>query len=455
MTEPSVERNRKACAEVMLLFEKTLVEEVLSVGERQVMDSHLARCARCRNLVKLTSGLSLFVEETDRDRIDDAVRSVSRALRYERQAAQGLKGRWKTVLTAGAAAACLLIAGAVVRLWVLDSPRSSAPSSCLASLPKEPVSGVFVTYCEGAEPRVVRSDNGLRVSLSEGAVGLFVDPKRPNKRKVVVETPRGEVRVKGTLFTVQVDRDDARVDVYRGVVEVAPKQDDDNEAFQVAAGFSAKLGKRATHALHNADEDTLQKALRSVAASDSPDKTKTEGEGNETPTMEEPARSLGETSHEADSREEPAASLAENPRRDADRGPKRTPASMDALLHDAQSCLLIHDWECAASKYQELLRLYSGRPESAAVLISLAKIELRHLNLPGDALDHYQTYERRSPNGPLLEEALLGKADVYRRLGQKQSEVDTLRVYLDRFPGSSLSGKARARLKQLSDLSSL
>ena len=83
------------------------------------------------------------------------------------------------------------------------------------------------------------------------------------------------------------------------------------------------------------------------------------------------------------------------------------------------------------------------------MLITLAKIELRHLNSPKKALAHYGTYLRQAPNGPLAEEALLGMAHSYRRLGLEDREAETLQRYIERYPKSGLLGKARSRLEQL------
>ena len=127
--------------------------------------------------------------------------------------------------------------------------------------------------------------------------------------------------------------------------------------------------------------------------------------------------------------------------------PKRSAPSIDTLIQEAQSCLIDRDWRCAAIKYQEVLKRYSGRPESMAVLISLAKIELRHLGRPKEALDHYKKYQQRAPKGPLAEEALYGIANAYRRLGLEDKEQETLRLFVEKYPQSSLVRKARARLK--------
>ena len=96
-----------------------------------------------------------------------------------------------------------------------------------------------------------------------------------------------------------------------------------------------------------------------------------------------------------------------------------------------------------------MLARYSKRPESTAALISLAKIELRHLDAPRKALAHFTAYQRRAPNGPLAEEALFGIAGAYQRLGNDDEERAALRRFVERYPRSSLRGKARARLAEL------
>ena len=51
-------------------------------------------------------------------------------------------------------------------------------------------------------------------------------------------------------------------------------------------------------------------------------------------------------------------------------------------------------------------------------------------------------------------EAMLGKAQAYRHLGQETRERQALQRFLDKFPKSSLSGKARLRLSRLQSTSS-
>ena len=58
-------------------------------------------------------------------------------------------------------------------------------------------------------------------------------------------------------------------------------------------------------------------------------------------------------------------------------------------------------------------------------------------------------YQRRAPSGPLAEEALFGVAGAYRRLGNSNEERAALRRFLERYPRSSMQGKARARLAEL------
>lgn len=83
------------------------------------------------------------------------------------------------------------------------------------------------------------------------------------------------------------------------------------------------------------------------------------------------------------------------------------------------------------------------------MLISLAKIELRHLKRPEQALLHYQAYARRAPGGLLAEEALFGIAKAYHRLGVEKKEKETLRRFVSKYQQSSLKRKADDRLQQL------
>ena len=458
MMEVIAGQGRLSCSDARLLLEMTVAEEFLSDEERHLLDAHLSECGRCRNLHKLTVGLQLFAKAGDSE-LDARISAVTEGLRRKRAAAKRRKTRWAAAAVAAAAAAALAVIS-VGRRPTVESPglvgTPVVALRCAAGALTTPATGVWVTQCKGTALQTVIADGAVRVVLKDGAVALYVDPARPDKRRVEVETPLGTVRVKGTLFAVQVDNDDAHVQVYRGVVEVIPSA---HETYAVSQGRGASLKHRTMYACAAPSDDALVHALSAHyaltgarATDDIPVVTPTAESSVSKPSP--PADDAGAS---AVGNAEIAAESGELLRREGRHSvaDTRRIVSMDALIQDAQSCLLLRDWECAASRYREVLDRYSRRPESTAVLISLAKIEMRHLRLPDKALGHYRDYLVRLPTGPLAEEALIGTAEAYRRMGLKARERETLQGFLLRFPQSALSGKAQSRLNQLNNASSL
>jgi tetratricopeptide (TPR) repeat protein len=444
MTSISQGGDFTSCMEVRSLFDKTIVEDILSPEEQRRVDMHLARCPQCQRLFALTSALPSFVNKSE-TRFDAAIAAVMEDLRRKREEKQTLRTKWIPLAMAGAVAA-LVVVGA----WALqDVPRSSPVTTpelpCVPKSPIETASGVLMAYCNNDRPKVRIDRDEIRVILDRGAAAFSVDPERPEKKSVVVETAFGEARVKGTLFAVHVKNDNAWVEVVRGVVEVVPKGKEDL-SFSIAAGSGSELKQRSTFRVSEPVRDMVVQAL-SVAPSNisqpiSPD------------MLLKSDRAETESTIEIYDNDNPEVIEKEIHGRIREGSHGHTTSAIKALIKEARACLLVRDWKCAASRYQDALRINSRRPGLTTVLISLAKIELRHLNLPKRALDHYETYLRQAPNGPLAEEAFLGMANSYQRLGLKKREEETLRRFIARYPESNMSKKARARLKQLNTTAS-
>jgi hypothetical protein len=105
-------QGRQSCTDAGLLLRKTVVEEVLSIEEQQVLDEHLNQCKRCKNLALLTSGLPFFADAS-LDVASDAslnsdfnahIAAVMEGLCRERRAARNRKTWWAAVAVAGAIA---------------------------------------------------------------------------------------------------------------------------------------------------------------------------------------------------------------------------------------------------------------------------------------------------------------------------------------------------------------
>ncbi|MBN2342563.1 MAG: tetratricopeptide repeat protein [Deltaproteobacteria bacterium] len=444
MMEFSEKQERMSCQEASLLIEKTIVDERLSVQERNAVQRHLDECERCRNTHRLMNALPLFAEAAAEGEFDKEISTVVAQLQQERARARKHNARLLAVGVAAALAAVLLIG-----VWRWGAPDQIEEASvatgvfpCEVSNTVDLVPGVQMTYCEGREPGTLIQDGAVQVSLEQGIAALSVDPHRRDKKSVSVKTPGGEVWVKGTLFAVYVNQSDERVEVFRGIVEVIPHREE-KSAFPVAAGHGGRLALNEVYPLTDPLTAELVAALNVGAEDDTDAEQLTDATESNKATQKTGADNEAVAVAEEDAGEgtDAAVNTAEPGRRAA--------KSMESLIEDARSCLLSHDWECAATNYQKVLKLYSRHPESSAVYISLAKIELRHLRSPRQALSHYNAYLKKAPNGPLAEEALLGTAKSYQQLGQVESEKQALRQFLARFPNSSLVGKAKARLAEL------
>ncbi len=448
MTSFSQGRDLVSCTEVRSLFNKTVVEDILSPEEQRCVNMHLNHCTQCRRLFALRSVLPSFVDRTERQ-FDSGVAAVVEAVRRKREAEQRSKAKWLPLAMAGALAALTVVGAWNLRDVFLSSTVSTSSLPCVPSSRINAASGVFMAYCDSDEPKVSIDQDEIRVILERGVAAFSVDPERPVKKDVIVETMFGEVRVKGTLFAVHVEEDNAWVEVIRGIVEVVPDEKKDN-TFEVTAGSGSGLKQRANFRVSELVKDMLIQALvvKPSGASDealnarvsalpiSPDAPPEASDIAETEAATARHGNLDSAEREAHDR----------PR---DGAHHHTASPIKNLIEEARSCLLVRDWKCAASRYQEALKINSLRPGLTTVLISLAKIELRHLNLPNKALVHYETYLQQAPNGPLAEEAFLGMADSYRHMGLKGREVETLRQFIKRYPRSNLSDNVRVRLKKL------
>lgn len=446
--------NKMSCDDVMALWDKE-VSGSLPKSTEQALNGHLSQCPECSDFVKLASNLFRLPVTLPEDELNAAIQSVTRRAREERSARiAGIPRRW--AMTAAAIAALALIS--VVGVYVLSPDATSegpAALQCSPSIPTALAPGVLMSHCNGASLPVNmanREESGeagnrdVRISLHAGTVGLLVDPHRPNKRRVTVATPLGEVRVKGTLFTVRVEDDNAWVEVFRGIVEVTPSTAEANP-YDVPSGYGAELVSGRVYSLSTSDAhaDTLRQILLKS-------KSANNGQGDISEEIDS-ASPMADTATDADISEGDNDAVESA---DATGAQARTPRphkKNDDHLHDilqsAQSCLIDRDWECARTNYRQILSHHANRPESLPVLISLAKIELRHLGAPNDALTHYSSYQRRAPNGPLAEEALLGIAESHRRLGNTDRETESLRKFILQYPGSTHIQKVRGRLKQL------
>lgn len=440
---------RISCSDIALFFDKE-VSESLGDEKRQEVSIHLSGCPRCREFVTLVSSLPLFPGALSEDEIASGVQKVLENARRERNSERARMPRWAAVAVAASLAALTIVG--VLRLVPFGSEPAQSPGGfqCAPGAPDEPVDGVFMTYCEGVkQPETIIENSGdLKVSLRTGTIGVLVDPDRPDKKNVEVETPHGTVRVKGTVFTVRVEDETTWVEVFRGVVEIVSNTGDATPV-KVAAGHGVDMVDGKPFVLTTPATDVLRRRLAASALGQG--RNGSSGAAEILSTNEIAAPKEPDETFDSEGEQGGDESVAVEAHRGPDGAQRPALETMYDLIQEAQACLIDRDWACAAARYRTVLERYSRRPESLAVLISLAKVELRYLGAPKDALAHYKNYQRRAPNGPLAEEALFGIAEAYQRLGRTDAENQTLHRFVEQFPTSSLVEKARTRLRQLEE----
>ena len=431
MMKSSEGSERLSCAEAALLRERLLLEESISEQEQNSLFHHLNHCPECHEIDTVMSGLPQYKDALTDDGLRSMVGAVKTAYFNEKK-----NKRWiqSAVIVAGTAAAAVLLMIFPPKKLGDEPPAPTFAETCRPSAPVTTVPGVRLTHCDGSAPRIEIAPNGdVTFSIEKGAVGIAADPRRSPKAAVAVRTPFGEVRVKGTIFTVRVDKNDARVEVFRGTVEVVPETDKVT-SYAVSRGRGAYLqGGSLFDLALSGETEVLHRGLNLTVAR------------NESATLEPSTSNHEETEKTEETDTFKTEDITSHPTSFI----HRTVPSLETFIREAHDCLLTHDWPCAAARYQGILKHYPGQPEAVTALISLAGIELRRLGRPHQALTHYKAYQRRAPNGPLAEEALFGTAEAYRRLGISDRETEALRRFIERYPGSLKTGEARKRLSQL------
>ncbi len=429
-----------SCLDIETLLEKQAAEDPLTEREREVLGRHLAVCRDCGDFSKILFGMSALSDAFSPEA--EPGNDTGSPGSYPRDAVRPFfyTGRfWKfaAVASVTAAASFFFILNALNRNVATDNPDSRTPT-CTPTPPVVLAEGIRMSSCEGSAVRsVVEASGTLRLSLDSGAVGLSAEPGRRNKHPLVVSCAFGEVWVKGTVLSVHVTEEDARVEVFRGVVEVRPSSSRGG-SFEVPEGRAAALSGMQPFVPNARWGEPLSRRLE-----------QNQEERESTQADKAPA---GDIASDSDIGIPPLAASADMEMGKEGGGKFRTPLkgqSVESRIQRAQFCLIDKDWNCAAAEYRQIIRDYPSGAESASAYISLAKIELRRLGRPEKALRYFSAYKTRLPKGPLTEEAILGIAESHRALHNPEKEAAALNELLTRFPKSASASTAEARLQKI------
>jgi hypothetical protein len=302
-----------------------------------------------------------------------------------------VRRRWPMLAAIGAAAAL----SAVIGLWVVQQHRVAGDAALALVLvkgntPIDSVAGERHRLAGGVDvalaPRatLVPGDLELPPEVRQGRVRFSV-PHQTAGRRYAVRAGAYRITVLGTEFEVAVEGSGVHVSVSSGVVQVE----------------EAATGRR------------LERLVAGERWS-----------SEEPPPLPTPAPPVPPVRASAPRRALPATPA--------------DPASTRALA-EAREARRSGDPRRALEIYGRLTA--AGGPLAESALFEMAAIEHEDLREPGRALELWQRYRQRYPQGLLRAEADLSVIEVLPGLGQEGRALEEARAFLRRYPRSERRGE--------------
>jgi hypothetical protein len=298
-----------------------------------------------------------------------------------------------------AAAAALVLA--FVAMWPTASEREALPSTLSAhdatptAQPATPaiphVDPAQLLLADGSRAQLGRAagvqvveQTAAHVALQQtsGRVRYEVNPDRD--RDFVVDALGVQVRVVGTVFSVDVESTRVTVTVERGIVEV----ESDGRTVRLTVGDTVQMP------IPDSDEIVIETP---------PDRPR--------PSASRPA-------------------------------PARAKPSIDELLAQADAARAAGDAATAADALDRLVAAYPKDPRAVSATFQLGKVE-RSRGRHAAAARAFERCVRRSPSGALAEDARAEAAVSWDAAGDTTKARAAARTYLDRYPSGTHAGRMR------------
>ena len=501
--------NNTACERWAELADRVALGDVLTANESHFEAAHVAECAACAAEARVWAELgNLLPGAAESPRAVDAARAQRRSARHPNRTRQGIfaaaaavvaavavGGIWhagrrvdapvRTKTDRAAPVNLVLVSGEVqvrgiqaaagASLGPNDAVRIGRGRACLA-YPQ----GISACSSGGSELELRAAENGnVRLALAAGSVLCRLDPQPPGTH-FSVETARGRVSAKGTVFAVeQLTRTQFAVRVHQGATEIETNSGEHRllrapaaavfgetireappggEAWQVEARLSEFARLWGTGAAAPVDIATVPSGARvivdGIELGEAPISTLL-GRGEHETVAAYPGLETARERFVVKGAERVSQTLELRPAPTAPAQPARpvtTPGATSArpsaseLLRRARSLRVAGRYREAAAAYQELVTTYPGSGVSRVALVSLGELQLSPLGQPEAALKSFERY--LAGGGSLTQEARYGRIRALTAVGRVQAAREATDRFLRDYPGSAQAESLRHGLER-------
>lgn len=443
------------------------------------LEMHLGICENCKQTLEIWQGFLHASRTEEPDPLSPMVRRrLAIAAVAERPASRWSNTiNWKRWAIASAGFAALALVALVLVIQSFDfqrpPPKTGVPSTPhdrpLLSDPASSPSQVVITL-DGR--RVIRVTPGTNLWLSERARTEMIvmndqlakfrlisgrvvaEVNAPAKGyRFIIATPNGEVEAKGTIFGVEVTPDGREsAQVLRGVVEVRSRARFAGPPLEPLRLYEGERAEVTSLRRAQAPQDSLKRDACLVQGCEDPravDLTRLPHEMEVRPATQDHSKSheastAGLNKDNGQTRKAVATTKHRSPERH--NGARRSREHLleeqqqevadpvDSLISLALRQRKNREYKKAANTYREIIQNYPTSTAACNALVSLGQLELLELGHASKALQHYDSYINRAPEGFLVEEARLGRVRAYHQLGRYKKVIRAATIYLTSHP---------------------
>lgn len=276
---------------------------------------------------------------------------------------------------------------------------------------------------------LTENDSLVTFALDAGKGWFEVTPSQTRKVEVLVRDVR--VQVLGTEFVVEVKGEFVHVWVHRGKVSVASQEG----TVVLTKGEHRKFRSEDGDDDNGEDEDAIGEAIADVVILDA---------GAIEERIESDAGPATNVAPTVQSRDRDSGPLES---KDAPRHELVKPDAVDTLWKRADAARRRGDTKEARASLTELLNTYEEDPRAPLAAFSLGRVLLDSGHSAKTAARAFAKARKLSPDGPLVEDALLREIESWHHAGDSRRVKRRSEKYLRLFP----KGRYKKQIREMSE----